>query len=132
VIIDTSAVIAILLDEPDANTYATAMQEAPLLRMSAGTLLETTTVTDTRADPFTSEKLDEFLSMAGVVVEPVTLDQVRIGRQAYRQFGRGSGHRARLNFGDCFAYALAAETGEPLLFKGEDFTHTDLRPALPR
>jgi len=77
-----------------------------------------------------SEALDDYLEGAALSVAPVTARQARIARAAYRDFGRGSGHPAKLNFGDCFAYALAIERDEPLLFKGDDFTHTDVRSAL--
>jgi len=76
------------------------------------------------------ERFDEFFKEANISVEPVTLEQARLAREAYRDFGKGSGHPAKLNFGDCFAYALAKATGEPLLFKGDDFIHTDISSAL--
>lgn len=85
---------------------------------------------DGSRDPIASRRLDELLDVAGIVVEAVTEDHARIGRAAYRDFGKGSGHPAQLNFGDCFAYALAKATGEPLLFKGQDFIHTDVEPAI--
>lgn len=129
-IIDTSALIAILRDEPEAPRYARAIEEAALRRISAGTFLETAVVSDMTGDPIASRKLDELLDVAEIVIEPVTAEQARLGREAYRDFGKGSGHPAQLNFGDCFAYALAAITDEPLLFKGADFGHTDARPAL--
>lgn len=129
-IIDTSALIAILWDEPDAAIYSRAIEQAPVRRLSAGNFLEAAIVRDASGQG--GRLLDDLLNAAGVVIEPVTIEQARIGRQAYRDYGRGSGHPAQLNFGDCFAYALAVETGEPLLFKGLDFVHTDVRPALPR
>lgn len=129
-IIDTSALIAILRDEPEAPRYARAIEEAALRRISAGTFLETAVFSHMSGDPIASRKLDELLDVAEIVIEPVTAEQARLGREAYRDFGKGSGHPAQLNFGDCFAYALAAITDEPLLFKGADFGHTDARPAL--
>lgn len=129
-IIDTSALIAILRDEPDGPAHTRAIEDAAVRRISAGTLFEATIVTDASADPVAGRKLDELLDAMGIVIEPVTAEQARIGREAYRDFGRGNGHPAQLNFGDCFAYALAATTGEPLLFKGADFAHTDVRSAL--
>lgn len=130
-IVDTSAVIAILRDEAEAGTIAIAMERAPFLRMSAANYLEAAIVIDGTRDPIASRHLDEFMEEAGISIEPVTLTQARIAREAYRDFGKGRGHSARLNFGDCFAYALARETKEPLLFKGEDFTTCGIESALP-
>lgn len=130
-ILDTSAILAILRDEPEAATCAQAIEEAPVRRMSAGSLLEAAIVIDASGDPLASRALDQLIDIAGVLIEPVTPEQASIGRDAYRDFGKGSGHPAQLNFGDCFAYALAKTTGEPLLFKGGDFSHTDIRSAFP-
>lgn len=130
-IVDTSAIIAVLRAEPDWHELDRAMRVPPL-RMSAGTLLETSIVVDRARDPRLSRRLDELLATLGVEIVPVSEEQARVARQAYRDFGKFSGHPARLNFGDCFAYALAAVIGEPLLFKGDDFRHTDVRSALPR
>lgn len=109
------------------------MEASPVNRISAGTYLEVAIVIDRARDPLVSRRLDEILAESACSIEPVTETQVRIARDAYRDFGKGSGHRAGLNFGDCFAYALARELGEPLLFKGDDFIHTDIpyvgRPA---
>jgi ribonuclease VapC len=129
VIIDTSALVAILGNEADAEIYAYAIKAADSRRMSAASYLETVIVIDGR-DPVASRRLDEAIQAAEITIEPVDLDQVRIARDAYRDFGKRSGHPARLNFGDCFAYALARRYGEPLLFKGNDFIHTDLASAL--
>jgi ribonuclease VapC len=129
VIIDTSALITILRAEPDAEGYAQAIQDAPIRRISAGNFLEAAIVIDGSRDPIASRRFDDLCDAAGLVIEPVTEAQARIGRDAYRDFGKGSGHPAQLNLGDCFAYALAKVTGEPLLFKGDDFAHTDVRPA---
>ena len=85
---------------------------------------------DSRRNPLLSARLDELLREAGVIIEPVTERQATIARQAYRDYGKGSGHPASLNFGDCFSYALAKDLGEPLLYKGDDFGHTDIRNAL--
>lgn len=100
-------------------------------RISAASYLETAVVLDASRDPIASRRFDELVGIAQLYVEPVTHDQARIAREAYRDFGRGGGHKAGLNFGDCFAYALAKSTGEPLLFKGNGFGHTDITPALP-
>lgn len=129
-IIDASAIIAILRDEPDALLYAEAIDRAESRRISAATFLEAAVVIDAGRDPIASRRFDQFVSEAGVTIEPVTEAQARIARDAFRDFGPGSGHPARLNFGDCFSYALAKATGEPLLFKGYDFTSTDLPSAL--
>ena len=130
-IVDSSAAIAILRDEPEAADFADAIERAPARRISAANLLETAIVIDGSRDPIASRCLDDLVRDAGLIVEPVTEAQVRIARAAYRDFGKGSGHPAGLNFGDCFAYALARERGEPLLFKGNDFNHTDVASALP-
>jgi ribonuclease VapC len=130
VIVDSSALIAILRDEPEAAEFAGAIEAATERRVSAANYLETAVVIDGSRDPVASRRFDELLEAAEVVVVPVTESQARTARAAYRDFGKGSGHPAGLNFGDCFAYALARETKEPLLFKGDDFTETDLESAL--
>lgn len=129
-IVDTSAVVAVLRDEPDAALYREALVSAPVARMSAATLVEAGAVVDSLHDPVLSRRLDDLLDLVGVVIEPFTPDQASVARAAYRDFGRGSGHPARLNMGDCFSYALARVTGEPLLFKGRDFSETDVGSAL--
>ena len=130
-IIDTSALIAILRAEDDARDMAVAIERAPVRRISAASYLETAFVIDASRDPVASRRFDELVETAELSVEPVTHEQARIARDAYRDFGKGSGHKAGLNFGDCFAYALAKSTGEALLFKGDDFSHTDIASALP-
>jgi ribonuclease VapC len=131
VIIDTSALIAILRAEDDASDMALAIERAQVRKISAANYLETAVVIDASRDPVASRRFDELVDAAELRIEPVTHDQARIARDAYRDFGKGSGHKADLNFGDCFAYALARSTGEPLLFKGNDFGHTGITPALP-
>jgi ribonuclease VapC len=131
VIVDTSALIAILRAEGDASEMAYAIEKAQVRRISAASYLETAVVIDASRDPVASRRFDELVETAELRVEPVTHDQARIARDAYRDFGKGSGHKAALNFGDCYAYALAKSTGEALLFKGNDFSHTDIAPALP-
>jgi ribonuclease VapC len=128
VIVDSSALIAILRNEPDAPTYTAAIEAARDCRISAATYVETATVIDSVRDPVASRRFDELIEEAGLVVEPVTEAQAKIARAAYRDFGKGSGHPAQLNFGDCFAYALAKSMNKPLLFKGNDFSHTDVKP----
>ena len=128
-VLDTSALIAILRAEPEAEQMASAMAGALKLHLSAANYVEVAAVIDASRDPVASRRFDELLHVLGVVVEPVTPAQARIARAAYRDFGRGSGHPARLNYGDCFAYALAKDLLEPLLFMGDDFGHTDLEAA---
>jgi ribonuclease VapC len=130
VIVDSSAVVAIVEDEPAAAACAQAIEGAAVRRISAANFLEAAIVVDSRRNPVASRRLDGLLAEAEFVVEPVTAEQARIAREAYRDFGKGSGHPAQLNFGDCFAYALARATGEPLLYVGDDFGHTDVRAAL--
>jgi ribonuclease VapC len=128
-IVDSSALMAILLQEPEAGVCSVAIERAEVCRISAGTLLEAMIVADRRGDAIGRHMLDELLAESAIIVEPVTEEHARIGRDAHRDFGRNSGNSARLNHGDCFAYALAKTTGEPLLFIGNDFSHTDLHPA---
>lgn len=129
-IVDSSALIAILRKEADAELYLRTLQRHPSRRISAANWLEAAMVIDGARSPIASRRFDEFVAKARLVVEPVTVEQARIAREAFRDFGKGSGHPARLNFGDGFAYALARLSGEPLLFKGEDFPHTGIRSAL--
>ena len=126
-IIDTSALLAILLDEPDARRYEDAIVAAWPRRMSAIALLEAAMVVESRSGAKAGHELDALLEKAEVELVPVTSEHVNAARRAWRRFGKGN-HRAGLNLGDCFAYALAKTTGEPLLFKGQDFTHTDIEP----
>lgn len=131
-IIDTSVVVATLRSESGSERFTDAIEAAPSRRLSAASYFEAAIVVDRNDHPVLSHQLDVVLERALVTIEPVTESQARIARQAYRDFGKGSGHPAKLNFGDCFSYALARATGEPLLFKGNDFRHTDVEPALPR
>ncbi|CAO3446071.1 Toxin 1, PIN domain [Azospirillum argentinense] len=100
-------------------------------RAATANFLETAIVIDGSRDSIASRGFDTLVDAAGLVIEPVTEEQARTARDAYRRFGRGSGHPAKLNYGDCFAYALSKATNEPLLFKGQDFPHTDILSALP-
>jgi len=127
-IVDTSVIIAILRDEPDANAFAVALNAADVRRLSAASYVEAGLVTDSNRDVLLSNQLDSLLRRSFINLEPVTVEQARIARDAYRIFGKGR-HRAGLNFGDCFAYALAKDKGEPLLFKGDDFRRTDVEVA---
>jgi ribonuclease VapC len=128
-ILDTSAVIVILRDEPEAAEFAEIMERANKLLLSAVSYVETAAVIDGSRDPVASRRLDEFLIEGKVSLEPVTEAHAHIARHAYRDFGKGSGHPAQLNFGDCFSYALAKATHQPLLFKGFDFSQTDVKAA---
>jgi ribonuclease VapC len=125
-IVDTSALIAILRDDPEARAFAIAIADSDQRRISAANYLEAAIVIDGSHDPIASRRFDDLLREAAIAIEPVTEEQAKVAREAYRDFGRGSGHAAQLNFGDCFAYALAMTTGEPLLFKGDDFLHVGL------
>ncbi len=128
-IVDTSAVVAILRDEPEARIFANLIAGASNSRISAVNFVEAAAVIDAARNPVASRRFDDFIREAQFIIEPVTSEQARIAREAYKDFGKGSGHAAGLNFGDCFAYALARATGEPILFKGDDFSHTDLLSA---
>ena len=129
-IVDTSALIAILTNEPDSLALSLALDLPEVVRLSAASYVETSIVLDKHRDPVLSGKLDDLIEDLKIVIEPVTAEQARIARQAYRDYGEGSGHRAGLNFGDCLSYALAREKREPMLYKGDDFGHTDIRSAL--
>jgi ribonuclease VapC len=130
-IVDSSALVAVALNEPDAASFATTLNRTAKPAISAANYLEASIVIDRSGNPLASRIFDELVREVGLTIEPVTAEQARIAREAYRDFGKGSGHPAGLNFGDCFAYALAKDRGEPLLFKGDDFSHTDVRSALP-
>lgn len=128
-VIDTSAVIAILSAEPEADTIAATISADDSRQMSAATYLETAIVVESRHGVLGGKKLDQFIQAAQIVVEPVTIEQANIARRAYRRYGKGR-NPAGLNFGDCFAYALAKVTGESLLFIGTDFSQTDIPSAI--
>ena len=130
-IVDTSAVLAVLTGEPEREAFLAALAGSARSQLSAAGYLELGIVVDGRRNPVLSRRLDEVLEQLGIEIVPVTAQHARIARQAYRDFGRGSGHPARLNFGDCFSYALAVQTREPLLWKGDDFGRTDVRRAVP-
>jgi ribonuclease VapC len=129
-IVDSSALIAILRNEPEAVAFAKAMEAAPIVRVSAATFLETHIVLQGYRNPVLRARLDDIFDNPGIEIEPVTAKQAEIGRQAYSDYGKGSGHPANLNFGDCFSYALAQDKREPILYKCDDFVHTNLRSAL--
>jgi ribonuclease VapC len=128
-VIDTSAVVAILFDEPDQNLYDEAIERAPVRLISAVTRVELSFVVEGRKGEAGRERLERFLVMTGSEIVAVTPQQAEVAIHAFRRFGKGR-HRAALNIGDCFSYALAVATEHPLLFKGDDFIHTDVYPAL--
>ena len=131
-IVDSSALLAILFAEPDRELYAAALDAAPSVRLSAVNFVEAAARVDMGRSPTASDAFDDLIREARVTIEPVTVEQALLARRAYRTYGRGSGSPARLNLGDCFAYALAKAVGEPLLFKGSDFGHTDVGVAAIR
>ena len=127
-IVDASAIVAILGEEPDWERYNEQIATARRPRMSVVNALEVTMVTESRGGAPAGTEFDRYVARMGIELEPVTLEQLAAARYAWRRFGKGN-HAAGLNFGDCFAYALADVTREPLLFKGDDFARTDVRPA---
>jgi len=129
IVVDSSALIAVLDNEQDAARYAEALAEADATLISAATLLETAIVMLNRHGERSARVVDELVQEAGLEVETVTIHQVNIARQAYVDYGKGR-NAAGLNFGDCFSYALAKAVGAPLLFKGEDFSQTDIEAVL--
>jgi ribonuclease VapC len=128
-IVDTSALAAILFQERDALAYARALLEEGGATISAANLVELTMVVEGRAGVEAGPEVDDFLNRFDISVFPVTRHQAELARQAWRRFGKGR-HPAALNFGDCFSYALAIHLGRPLLFKGDDFARTDVKAAL--
>jgi ribonuclease VapC len=129
-IVDTSAIIAIIKNEPEARAFSEAIEEAKVVRISAASYIESRIVAGRYKDPILTSRVEEILENPGLLIEPVTAEQATIACEAYRDYGKGSGHPANLNFGDCFSYALAREKREPILFKGDNFWHTDLRAAV--
>ncbi len=127
-IVDTSAILAVLLAEPDADRYTRALAEAGSSRMSVANFLEAAIVVEHRAGAAGGHELDLLMERAPVEMAEVTAEHAQAARRAWRRFGKGN-HPAALNFGDCFAYALAQTEREPLLFKGDDFALTDIKPA---
>lgn len=124
-VVDTSAVLALLLDEPEAETFRVAIEDDETRLVSAATLLETALVIEARKGEAGGRELDLLVHKAAIAVVPLDEEQVSEARRAWRRFGRGR-HAAALNFGDLFAYALSRTSGEPLLFKGDDFARTDV------
>ncbi len=128
-IVDTSALIAILVDEPERELF-TELLGSRRSRISAANWFEAAMVAEGRGGRRATVDLDRLVDILGITIEPVTVEHATAARIAFRRYGKGSGSPAKLNFGDCFAYALSAATGEPLLFKGDDFTHTDILRAV--
>lgn len=124
-VLDTSALLALLLDEPEAEDFRTAVEEDTTRLVSAATLLEAALVIEARKGELGGRELDSLVHKAEIAVVAVDAEHVAEARRAYRRFGKGH-HAAGLNFGDVFAYALARMSGEPLLFKGDDFARTDI------
>ncbi|WP_084102775.1 type II toxin-antitoxin system VapC family toxin [Demequina sp. NBRC 110051] len=129
-IVDSSAIIAIIDAEPDFKRLVAALTAADNLALSSATLVEIHAVIYRRRRADDIRRVDRLLQEFGVEVVAFDAHQARIASEAYREYGRGSGHAANLNLGDCYSYALAMASDEPLLFVGDDFTHTDVRPAL--
>jgi ribonuclease VapC len=129
-VIDTSAIIAILLDEPERAAFDRHIEADPVRLVSAVGRVEAGMVIETRKGVAGRSRLDRFLQLIATDIVAVTPEQAEMALEAFRRFGKGR-HRAGLNIGDCFAYAAAKATGEKLLFKGDDFTQTDILPALP-
>jgi len=127
-ILDTSAIVAILYREPEAVRFVQLIHDADVCRLSVANSVEIFIVIESQLGPDGTRQAEAFFRRAGVIVEPVTVEHGELARQAFFDFGKGR-HKAGLNFGDCFAYALAKATGEPLLFKGDDFGRTDIKAA---
>jgi ribonuclease VapC len=128
-VIDSSALVALLLGEPETADFVAAISAALSRLVSAPTYLETAIVIESRWGPRAQEQLDKLLAELDIDIVPFTRDQAIVAVAAYRRYGKGSGHPAGLNFGDCFSYALAKIRDEPVLFKGNDFSHSDLQIA---
>jgi ribonuclease VapC len=127
-IVDTSALAAILFGEPDAARYAQLIHDADRCVISVANFVELSIVIEVQLGPDAGRQCDVFFRRAGIIIEPLTIEHGHLARQAFLDFGKGR-HPAGLNFGDCFAYALAKAMGEPLLFKGQDFSKTDIKAA---
>ena len=127
-VVDSSALLAILLQEEDAERFARAIEAVERPLVSSATVIEAGIVMIVRQGPAGRTDLVALLEQGGFGIEPVTVEQADIALEAYQRYGKGRGHAAGLNYGDCFAYALAKATGAPLLFKGDDFARTDIEP----
>jgi ribonuclease VapC len=129
VIVDSSALLAVLFREQDARRFVEVMADAKALRISAANWFEAALAIDRRGDAKARTRFDQIIGELGLRVEPVTQDHATWARHAWHAFGKGA-HKAKLNFGDCLAYGCAKTMGEPLLFKGDDFSQTDIEPAM--
>jgi len=129
VIVDTSAIVSIILDEPDRQNFEERVASSAALRMSAATLVEVTMVLEGRGGEAGGAQLERWIAGVGIEICPVTERTARLAREGWRRYGKGR-HKAALNLGDCFAYALAMERAEPLLFTGNDFAQTDVKAAI--
>lgn len=127
-IVDTSAMVAIFYGEPEAADFTRRIHDAAITRISVANHVELSMVIEKQLGPEGMRQVDAFFRRASITIEPVTVEQGNLARQAFLDFGKGR-HKAGLNFGDCFAYALSKDLNEPLLFKGKDFAETDIRPA---
>jgi ribonuclease VapC len=127
-ILDTSALIAILYGEPERAEFARLIHDAEFCRVSVASFVELSMVVESQLGPEAGRQVDTLFRRTGIVIEPVTVEHGHLARQAFLDYGKGR-HKAGLNFGDCFSYALAKATGEPLLFKGNDFSQTDIKSA---
>lgn len=127
-ILDTSALVAILYREPEAEAFVQAVHDADACRISVANYVELSMVVESQLGAEGTRQAEAFLRRAGIAIEPVTIEHGELARQAFLDFGKGR-HKAGLNFGDCFSYALAKAAGEPLLFKGDDFARTDIEAA---
>lgn len=127
-ILDTSALVAILYREPEAESFARAIHDADFCRISVASYVELSIVLENQLGPEGMRQAEAFFRRAGITIEPLTVEHGELARQAFLDFGKGR-HKAGLNFGDCFSYALAKASGEPLLYKGNDFALTDIDAA---
>jgi len=127
-IVDTSALVAVLYGEPEGARFMEIIHDADICRLSVANYLELSMVIEKQLGPDGARQADAFIRRAAITIEPVTVEQGYVAKQAFLDFGKGR-HAAQLNFGDCFAYALAKAMDEPLLFKGDDFSRTDVGSA---
>ena len=130
-VIDTSALLAILQDEPERAEFNEAIEAADSTLLSTASFVEVSIVIESRYGGEGLRDLDLFIDRASIALVGVDIEQAKVARQAFSRFGKGR-HTAGLNYGDCFSYALASVLGQPLLYKGDDFARTDVRPFLPR